>query len=143
TSFSESCETEFSYDLKSLLQYMPAGLEHHVGIQVQRFGNEAGHLVIKSNCSLYSADLSTLLRPVPVFGLASSSPLDHIKDTASIGELVEVKNMLASSSVSRLQCKLFQEQSCDQGHVASELFDLNNASQLDRVLLELRNNINQ
>lgn len=124
------------------MQYITAGREHLLGITVQRFHNEAGHLVIKSNWAVYSSDLSSKLRPINAFKLASCAPLGYIDDMSTQAELIEVKNML-TSPISRLHSQLFEEQSREHNQVSRELFDVNNTTQLDRVLLELRNNINQ
>jgi hypothetical protein len=121
---------------------MPAGLEVPLGIIVQRFHNEAGHLVIKSNCALYSPDLTTKLRSINFFKMASCEPLARLNDTSDYSELDKVRQMLPAP-ISVLQSKLYQAQAHDRNLLAKELFDSNNASFLDRVLLELRRNIDQ
>lgn len=101
---SESGAVEYEFVLPSLRPLLP-GVEAPLVLKIQRFMNPEGQLVLKTACGLYSGNLSSRLKGLPLYKLASIGasaplPLKHVYD-----ELHQADAVLKTDSKRRHQLR--------------------------------------
>lgn len=132
--------------MAALKNRLPAGLEAPVILRIHRFLNSYDQLILQTQCSLYSPNLETRIKSVPCYRQAGFGPVADVqRSQAFLTELSEVSARLEGqlSRTMALRTELLQIEGQEHDRANFHLLKLNEEAHLDRVLLELRCNINK
>ncbi len=140
----ESADTEFTYDLKSFRSYLSTENDQPILVRLFCFNFE-DQLVMKAKCSLLTTEVSHPSSLLPVYKISdcnlsiaevSKSPDEEFIQAQDIMRRFPNKGSPGVGSVMR-------QQYCELNSETSRLSAVNSHHHLDRVLLQLRSNINK